>query len=50
MAAYTNQEKVEQVLGRALTEDEEAMLPGTIEMISKFINAYTQRSWDNIDQ
>lgn len=50
MAAYTSQEKVESVLGRELTEEEQALLPGVIEMVSRFVNDYTQRSWDNIDQ
>lgn len=46
---YTTQEKIEKVLQRELTASEEEVVQDVIEAVGASINAYTGRSWNDID-
>lgn len=50
MSSYTNQEKVEAYLGRALSDSEASILNDAVEYVSNQINAYTNRNWADIDE
>jgi hypothetical protein len=50
MSSYTNQQIIEGVLQRELTDDEERVLESAIEAVSESIKAYTGRNWLDLDE
>lgn len=50
MPRYTTPSQVEKILGRALSDDENAVIEDVIETISKFVTDYTGRTWNDIDE
>jgi hypothetical protein len=50
MSIYTNQQKIEAVLQRELTEEEEEIVSDAINAVGKAINAYTGRIWLDLDE
>jgi hypothetical protein len=50
MSLYTNQQMIEAVLQRDLTDEEERVIENAIEAVSESINAYTGRIWFDLGE
>jgi hypothetical protein len=50
MSIYTNEQKIEAVLQRELTNEEKVVVSDVIEAVGKAINSYTGRRWLDLDK